>query len=113
VNESALAAGLAALGFWLFVTAVVVAGVWAMVRRREMQNQLVQRLLESGQAIDQAMLDRILPPRSSARTAGFVLVVLGICIAAMGFAADTSYPIVALGALAFLCGAYVWRKADR
>lgn len=113
MNESALGAGLTALGFWLFMAVVIVAGIWAMVRRREMQSRLAQRLLESGQKIDQVMLDRLFPPRSAARTAGFVLVMLGFCVATMGLAAGTSYPIVALGALAFLCGAYVWTRADR
>lgn len=112
MNESALGAGLAALGFWLFVAAVIVVSIWATVRRRDMQTHLLQRMLESGQKIDQALLDRMFPPRSSARTAGFVLVVLGFSMAGMGLA-GTSYPIVVLGALAFLCGAYVWRKADK
>jgi hypothetical protein len=113
VNETGLGAGLAALGFWLFMAVIIAVGVWAMVRRRDMQKELVQRMLDSGQKFDQEMLDRIFPPRAAARNAGIVLVFFGFLVAAMGLAADIHYPIVALGALALLSGVYVWMKAGR
>jgi len=113
LNESALGAGLAALGFWLFMAAVVVVGVWATVRKRAIQKELVQRMLESGQKLDQEMLDRIFPPRAAARSAGIILVFFGFSVAAMGLAADIHYPTVTLGVLALFSGAIVWIKAER
>lgn len=54
------AAGLGALGFWLFLAAVVVSGIWFDARKRESQQETLRRIVESGQRIDQAMLDKFL-----------------------------------------------------
>ncbi|MDH3747388.1 MAG: DUF6249 domain-containing protein [Gammaproteobacteria bacterium] len=54
------AAGLAALGFWLFLAAVVVAGIWFDSRKRESQQETLRRVVESGQDIDPAMVDKLL-----------------------------------------------------
>jgi hypothetical protein len=54
-----VAAGLGALGFWLFVAAVVVAGIWFDVRRRETQQETLRRVVESGKDIDVAMIDKL------------------------------------------------------
>ena len=54
------AAGLGALGFWIFIAAIVVAGIWFDVRRRETQQETLRRVVESGQDIDPAMIDKIL-----------------------------------------------------
>jgi hypothetical protein len=113
VNGMDLGAGLAALGFWLFMAVVIIAGIWATVRRREMQNQLVQRMIDSGQKIDQEVLDRIFPPGGAARSVGIVLVFFGLFMAGMGIAADISYPAVAFGALTMFAGAFIWIRAGR
>ena len=54
-----VAAGLGALGFWLFIAAVVVAGIWFDVRRRETQQETLRRVVESGKDIDVAMIDKL------------------------------------------------------
>lgn len=54
------AAGLGALGFWLFIAAVVVAGIWFDVRRRESEQETLRRVVESGQHIDSAMIDKLM-----------------------------------------------------
>ena len=54
------AAGLGALGFWLFIGAVVVAGIWFDVRRREAEQETLRRVVESGQTIDSAVIDKLL-----------------------------------------------------
>ena len=54
------AAGLAALGFWLFLAAVVVAGIWFDARKRESQQETLRRVVESGQHLDVAVIDRML-----------------------------------------------------
>ncbi|MCB1684553.1 MAG: hypothetical protein R3E82_11315 [Pseudomonadales bacterium] len=55
-----LGAGLAALGFWLFIAAVVIAGLWDGIRKREAQHETLRRLMESGQPVDHALIDKIL-----------------------------------------------------
>ena len=54
-----LGAGLAALGFWGFVAVAVLAGVWNGIRKREAQHETVRRLIESGQPIDQELLEKL------------------------------------------------------
>ncbi len=54
------AAGLGALGFWLFLAAVVVAGIWFDARKRESQQETLRRVVESGQQLDVAIIDRML-----------------------------------------------------
>ena len=53
------AAGLGALGFWLFVAAIVVAGIWFDARKRETQQETLRRIVESGQTIDPAVIDKM------------------------------------------------------
>jgi O-antigen/teichoic acid export membrane protein len=54
-----LGAGLAALAFWGFLASIVVAGIWYDVRKREAQQETVRRLLESGQPIDDSLMDKL------------------------------------------------------
>ena len=42
------AVGLGALGFWLFLAAVVVAGIWFDAKKRESQQETLRRVVESG-----------------------------------------------------------------
>ena len=39
---------LGALGFWIFIAAVVVAGIWGDTRKREIQQETLRRIVESG-----------------------------------------------------------------
>lgn len=54
------AAGLGALGFWIFIAAVIVAGVWFDARKRETQQETLRRVVESGQQLDPELIDRML-----------------------------------------------------
>ena len=54
-----VAAGLGAFGFWLFIAAVVVAGIWFDARKRESQQETLRRAVESGQRLDPAMIDKL------------------------------------------------------
>ena len=60
------AVGFGALGFWLFLAAVVVAGIWFDAKKRESQQETLRRIVESGQRVDQAMIDKFLKAGSSA-----------------------------------------------
>ena len=55
-----LGAGLAALGFWSFVAAVVVAGIWGEIRKREAQHETLRCTIESGQPLDRELMDKLL-----------------------------------------------------
>ena len=57
-------AGLAALGFWLFIGAVVVAGIWYDAREKETRQETLRRIVESGRDIDPAVINRILGENS-------------------------------------------------
>jgi len=59
------AAGYGALGFWLFLAAIIVAGIWFDARKRESDQETLRRIVESGQRVDQAMLDKILKAGTS------------------------------------------------
>ena len=55
-----IAAALGAIGFWLFLAAVVVAGIWFDARKRETQQETLRRVVESGQTIDPEVIDKML-----------------------------------------------------
>jgi len=73
-------AGLAALGFWLFLAAIVVANVVAASRRRESQQETLRRVVESGQHLDVALIDRMLGANESKERADRELKVSGIIV---------------------------------
>lgn len=54
------AAGLGALGFWLFLAAIIVAGMWFDAKKRESQQETLRRVVESGEKLDPALIDRML-----------------------------------------------------
>ena len=61
------AMGYGALGFWLFLAAVVVAGIWFDARKRESDQETLRRIVESGQRLDQATVDKILKAGSESK----------------------------------------------
>jgi hypothetical protein len=63
------AIGIGVLGFWLFIAAVVVAGIWEDARKRESRQETLRRIVESGQKIDPAVIDRILGESDDKKTA--------------------------------------------
>lgn len=60
MQEFSLGAGLTALAFWGFLAAVVVGGIWYDIRKKEAQQETIRRLFESGQPIDEKMMDKLL-----------------------------------------------------
>jgi hypothetical protein len=53
------AAGFGALGFWLFIAVVVGGGIWYDAKRKEIQQETLRRIVESGKHIDPAVIDRV------------------------------------------------------
>lgn len=60
VAEWGAGAGLAALGFWVFIGVTVIAGVWDSIRKRDAQHETLRRIVESGQPIDADLTDKLL-----------------------------------------------------
>ena len=106
-----LAAGLGAFGFWTFIAAVVVGGMWYDIRRREAQQETIRRMIDSGQPIDEGLADKLLSTgggnaKSMERDLMIgALIVLFIApgLAAFGLILGWQHP----GALAPLLGAAV------
>ncbi len=57
--EVGIGAGLGVLGFWAFIAAIVIGGMWYSIREKESQQETLRRIIESGQPVDQALIDRI------------------------------------------------------
>lgn len=71
-------AGLAALAFWGFLAVIVVAGIWYAMRERELQHETLRRMIESGQPVDQSLMDELLG--GSKRSLGRDLRLSGIIV---------------------------------
>ena len=54
-----LGAGMAAMAFWGFVAVACVAGIWNGIRKREAKHETLRRMIESGQTIDQELLEKL------------------------------------------------------
>lgn len=116
--------GIAGLGFWLFIGIVIAASSWEKVRKRQMKNDLVMRMIESGKDFDDKILENMISskkkgPEERAEAQGvigFVLILIGFGLAVGGFAIglfddkDAFYPFIGLGALIFLLGTFLWSK---
>lgn len=86
------AAGLGAMGFWLFIAAVVVAGIWFDARKRESQQETLRRLVESGQHLDAAMIDKLLAagggpsrPDRDLKVGGLIVIFVAPGLALLGW----------------------------
>jgi len=87
-----VAAGLGAIGFWLFIAAIVVAGIWFDVRKRESQQETLRRIVESGQHLDAAMVDKLVSagggqsrPDRDLKVAGLIVLFVSPGLAILGW----------------------------
>lgn len=100
MQDFSVGAGLAALAFWGFITSVVVAGIWYDIRRKETQQETIRRLFESGQTVDEAVLDKLLAPGAggterldrSLQVAGLILLPAAVGLALLGLILGTQVP---------------------
>ncbi len=81
--------GLAALGFWLFVAAAVVGGIWDGVRKRDAEHETLRRLIESGREPDQELVDKLLgntkKPARDLTVAGLIVIFAAPGLVLMGW----------------------------
>lgn len=71
-------AGLGALGFWLFLAAVIVAGIWFDARKRESQQETLRRIVESGQQLDPEVLGKMITASDGRENVGPDLKISGL-----------------------------------
>jgi len=85
-----LGAGLSAVAFWGFLAAVVVGGIWYGLRERQAQYTTLQRLIESGQPVDDAVVDKVLGGKTDVRQglkiAGLIALAASPGLALLGWA---------------------------
>ena len=72
--------GLGSLGFWMFLAAVVVGGIWFDARKRESQQETLRRAVESGQPLDPALVDKMVNAGTSDNRTDRDLKVAGIIV---------------------------------
>jgi nitrate/nitrite transporter NarK len=60
MEDLGVGAGLAALAFWIFIAAIVVASYWDVIRKRDAQHETLRRAIESGQQLDEKVLNTLL-----------------------------------------------------
>ena len=55
-----LGGGLAALAFWGFIASTVLGGIWYSIREKDAQHETLRKIIESGQKIDDRVVDKIM-----------------------------------------------------
>ena len=116
------AAGLGALGFWLFVAAIIVAGIWYDARRKESQQETLRRVVDSGRDIDLEVIDRLLGVSDSKELARdlklAVYIVLGAAVGLLALGlflgainAEARVALMGVSALVGFIGAGLWFAA--
>ncbi len=78
-----------ALGFWLFLAAVVVASIWSGIREKESQHETLRRIIESGKEVDDALLAKVAGTDGrldqDLKVAGLIVIFIAPGMALLGF----------------------------
>ena len=81
--------GLAAFGFWMFIAAAAVGGIWDGVRKRDAEHETLRRIIESGKDPDPVVVDKLLGnnkmPARDLRVGGLIVIFVAPGLAFMGF----------------------------
>jgi len=81
--------GLAAFGFWMFIGAAAVAGIWDGVRKRDAEHETLRRMIESGKEPDKAMVDKLIgsrkKPERDLKVGGLIVLFVAPGLALMGW----------------------------
>ena len=81
--------GLAAFGFWMFIAAATVGGIWDGIRKREAEHETLRRMIESGRQPDAELVDKLLGYRKDSsrdlKVAGLIVIFVSFGLAFMGW----------------------------
>ena len=111
-----MGAGLGALGFWIFVAAAVIGGIWDGIRKRETQHETMRRLIDSNQPIDEALVDKLLALsegsgktsvrelKASLNLSGVLLLFLAPGLVFLGWLVGALLPLVGVSGLMVFLG---------
>jgi hypothetical protein len=105
--------GLAAFGFWMFIAAVSVAGIWDGIRKREAEHETLRRMIEAGKKPDPATIDKLLghkkEPARDLKVGALITLSVAPGLAVMGWlisftADDALYPLLGVALLVACVG---------
>ncbi len=105
--------GLAALGFWLFIGAATVGGIWDGIRKREAEHETLRRMIESGKEPDAALVDKLLghkkEPERDLKVGGIITFSVAPGLALMGWfisliEPDALLPLIGVASLVACIG---------
>lgn len=89
MDLNSLGGGLAAFGFWGFVAAIVVAGMWYDMRIRQARHETLRQMIESGQTADRDLVDKLIGANNhldrNLKVAGLILLAAAPGIAVLGW----------------------------
>ena len=88
--------GLAAFGFWLFVAAAAVGGIWDGIRKRDAEHETLRRMIESGKEPDHELVDKLVgsrkQPARDLKVAGLIVIFVAPGLALMGWLIGLAEP---------------------
>ena len=100
--------GLASLGFWLFIAACVVGGIWDGVKKREAQHETLRRMVESGKPVDEQLMDKVLGrhkrPDVDLTVAGTIVLFVSPGLLALGYFVGAFRELLGVAALVAFVG---------
>lgn len=111
------AAGLGAAGFWFFIAAVVVGGMWYSIRENDAKHETLRRMVESGTDIDEELMDRVLGTNKrldrELKLSGVIVMFVAPGLAMLGWfvsmiAPGWLLPMFGVAALVAFCGVGLW-----
>lgn len=81
--------GLAAFGFWMFIAAAAVGGIWDGVRKRDAEHETLRRIIESGKQPDPQVIEKLLghkkAPARDLKVGGLIVLFVAPGLALMGY----------------------------
>ena len=103
-------AGLAAIGFRLFIAVVVLGGIWDSARKRDAQHETLRRMMESDKPIDPEIMDKVLSITgksgadskdliASLKLAGVLMLFIAPGLTLLGWATGAFIPLLGVSAL--------------
>ena len=99
--------GLAAFGFWMFIAAVSVGGIWDGIRKREAEHETLRRMIESGKEPDAALVDKLLghkkEPERDLKVGGIITFSVAPGLALLGWFISLKEPAALLPLIGVAC----------